>query len=492
MAPQLPPEIISMILEYALPPATIPSSALDVHFSRTRSQVDDKSLSTFVSAAGRNWLGFARNMLWHDVHVGSTRRAEKLIEALSLALPRTPESKGYLVPLVHRLEFDIRERPLQEVQLQGSTKAHLDGVLPVQIAQLATLLPRLDSLSINVSVPGGWLSQTSIVESFVRFVGRPEFRHLEITSTGLGFRNALSIFSESPKLETLKLRGLQPRWTFLTSTGGMVRASEFTNRPKPAIPYPFSSTLTKLVLWECRMDTQEFVDLCSSLSAVKTLVIHLLGTEFLGFTTTLPSTSSILVTSLAPLIGQLEHFHLVLPLSAANSPPPFPLDALSTHFSSSLKSLILGGPSLFSLPTFFNNLINLDTGFLPRSITFTQCTFSQRDARSPSHGLKAQDLVKALDENWTTSLEVLDVEGMTDENEGEAAGEKYWDSNEVEKLRDKVREVNESRKEEGKKELVLRYDEALEEREREAREWEERRRGRNRGGRGRARGGGRR
>ncbi|GAA5970618.1 hypothetical protein JCM3765_006118 [Sporobolomyces pararoseus] len=491
MTPQLPPEIISMILEHALPSSTTPASSLDVHFSRTREQIHDKSLASFISSAGKNWLGFGRNMLWHDVHVGSSRRADKLIDSLSLELPGNTLSKGYLVPLVQRLEIDVRERPLpRKDDRDGPTKrprfekAHQDGILPVQISQLATLLPHLESLSINVAVPGGWLSQLDMFEAITRFVERDNFKNLEIVSTGIGFRNCLSIFAESPKLETLKLRGIQPDWTLLE--GERESNLAIVNRPKPPLPFPFSSTLQKLVLWECRLDLQEFIDLFSSLPTLRHLILHRLesrepnlGRSSIAFPT--PT----LIPSLIPLVPQLETFHLVLPLSAADSTFPLPLDVLSSHFTASLKTLVLGGPCLFSLPTLFDNLI--DRGdhhhFRPLSITFTQCTFEEERGQN-SFGLRASDLIKALNENWASDLEVLNVEGMTDDGEAE---KKYWNSIELEKLRKKVKKVNSKRREEGKIELVLRYDEELEQREREEREWEERRRNRNRGARGRGR-----
>ncbi|GAA5981132.1 hypothetical protein JCM5350_007168 [Sporobolomyces pararoseus] len=496
MAPQLPPEIISMILEHALPSSTTPTSSLDVHFSRTREQIHDKSLASFIASGGRNWLGFGRNLLWHDVHVGSSRRAEKLIESLSLELPGDPLSKGYLVPLIQRLEIDIRERPLplpRKDDRDGPTKrprfekAHQDGILPVQIAQLATLVSHLESLSINVAVPGGWLSHLDMFEALHRFVERDKFRNLEIVSTGLGFRNCLSIFAESPKLETLKLRGIRPDWTLLE--GERESNLAILNRPNPPLPYSFSSTLSKLVLWECRLDLQEFVDLLSSLPSLRHLVLHRLesrepnlGRSAIAF----PSPT--LIPSLIPLVPQLETFHFVLPLSASTSIPPLPLDVLSSHFTAFLKTLVLGGPRLFSHPTLLDNLIERGShhDFRPLSTTFTQCTFEGERGRQFS-GLRATDLVKALEENWASELEVLDVEGMTDDGEAE---KKYWDSIELEKLKEKVEMVNSKKREEGKRGLVLRYDEELEQREREEREWEERRRNRNRGargGRGRAR-----
>jgi len=114
--------------------------------------------------------------------------------------------------------------------------------------------------------------------------------------------------------------------------------------------------------------------------------------------------------------------------------------------------------------------------------------------------LRASDLVRALEENWASELEVLDVEGMIDEpiaGEGQEDGEgeqkkKYWDSIELGKLKATIDKVNKARRKEGQQGMILKYDEELETREREEREWEERRRSRNRGGRGRTRGGGRR
>ncbi|GAA5981106.1 hypothetical protein JCM5350_007157 [Sporobolomyces pararoseus] len=178
----------------------------------------------------------------------------------------------------------------------------------------------------------------------------------------------------------------------------------------------------------------------------------------------------------------------ILPLSASTSTPPLPLDALSSHFTASLKTLVLGGPRLFSHPTLFDNLIERGDqhNFRPLSITFTQSTLEEERGRQ-SFGLRAADLIKALDENWASGLEVLDVEGMTDDDEEK---KKYWDSIELEKLREKVEMANLKRREDGKRKMVLRYDRDSDQREREEREWEERRRNRNRGargGRGRAR-----
>jgi len=497
--PHLPPEIINIILSFALPSSTTPSSPLDIHFARTREQSHDKSLTSLVSSAGRSWLPFARNLLWHDVHVGSTMRAEKLIKALQLALPGNPQSKGYLVPLVQRLEIDIRERPLPNnrptdggampAKRPKFEKAHQDGILPVQIAQLATLLPHLSTLCINISIPGGWLCESSIFDAFHRFTDRSELKHLEITSSGLGYRNALHTYLESPALESVKLRGLQPDWSLLADQ----RESNLTmlSQPIPQIPYPFTSTLQQLVLWECRLDPQEFIDLFSSLShpsqpSLKHLVLHRLETReaTLG-RSALPFPPATLISSLLPLISILESFHLVLPLTSSSI--PFPLDSLSSHFSSTLKTLVLGGPSLLSLPIFLQNLATNDT-FQPTHLTLTQCTYTPNSPNSPSHGLKATDLISALKENWTSTLELLDVEGMSDSLSDQSdsdQGEKYWDSLSIGKLRDRVEGMNRERKKEGKKEVGLKVDEELEEREREEREWEERRRARSRGGRGR-------
>jgi hypothetical protein len=203
------------------------------------------------------------------------------------------------------------------------------------------------------------LSQKDIIEVFQRVVERPVFQDLEITSSGLGFRNALSVFVDSPHLDTLKLRGIQPDWTQLEGEGDS--NLPILNRPLPPLPYPFTSTLSKLVLWECRLDTGEFTNLCTSLSsstALRQLILHRLESREpqLG-RSAIPFPSPALITSLTPLVPQLDSFHLVLPLSASASTPPLPLDVISTHFPTSLKTLVLEGPRLLSSSTLFENLI---------------------------------------------------------------------------------------------------------------------------------------
>lgn len=469
-----------MILDYAMPSATTDANRLDVYFTRTREQTHDRALATLAHSAGRNWLGLARTLLWHDVHVGSTRRADKLLEALKLELPRTPESKGYLAPLVQRLQLDIRERhlPLH----QDIDTVHFDGILPRQNVDLANALPHVESLAINISVAGGWLSQTDMFHAIDAIVRRPCFKHLEITTTELGFRNAFAIFGESPQLNTLKLRGLQPSGTLLL-TRHIFRDEDArllaARRTNLSVPCPFSSTLTQVVLWECRLLPQELSELCSSsLSSLKHLVIHRLDTiSFDGSSIAFPT--AVLVTTLTPLVQQLEHLHVVLSASPRLDSPsiPFALDVLSTQFSNRLKTLVIGGPGLFSIPTLFDHFDQLGDAFRPSVLTFTQCAFRD-NPRGASSGLKASQLVDALDHEWTREIELLDVEGMTDEGEER---EKSWTTNDVERLKDKVRDVNAERAHAfGRKPIELRWDEGLEEREREEREWEESRRNRNR------------
>ncbi|GAA6021247.1 hypothetical protein JCM11491_001523 [Sporobolomyces phaffii] len=496
MVARLPPEIIGMILEYALPP-------LDAYFTRTREHSLDRSLAAFAAAAGRDWLALARCLLWHAVHVGSIARADKLIRALELELPQTPDSKGYLVPLVHRLELDLRERPVLDVR--GPTKrprverAHLDGVLPVHVTQLATLLPHLESLSISVSVPGGWLAEAAMLEALRRIVERDVFRHLDLTSSGLGFENALAVFRDSPRLESLRLRGIVPSWTLLAGTTP-------PTQPRSPLPFPFARSLVQLVLWECRLDPQEFVELFTSLSlsassgqsqsegrsTLRHVVLHRLESrDPTGTRCTIPFPPATLVSSLAPLVPHLATFHLVLasPPSSSSSTAQvsteFPLDALARHFSETMRVVVLGGPSLLSVPILFETWAQ--GAFRPRSITFTQCAFSTT-TRGRNGGLSARDLVGVLGgrdgagraaAGWTRELELIDVEGMTDGEDGQG-----WDARSLDELRATVDGENERRRERphAGRELRLKYDEGVERREREEREWNERRTNRNRRG----------
>ncbi|BGP19541.1 hypothetical protein JCM10213_000141 [Rhodosporidiobolus nylandii] len=520
--PQLPPELLDLILREAFPPAEQSTNA----FHRVRDPAEERSLYRWSLSSGRSWLPFLRSLLFFSPHVGSRSRADRLSLALRLAFPGDEMSKGYLTSLVKRLSLDIRERELLKEQDRHGKYKGADGVSPLQVAELAKLLPKLEQLDIAAADKGAWAGDPSMLNAFRRF---KNVKELEVTGN-MGWQYILAVAVKLEKLVSFKVKAAQPDWNFAMETykEGAAFASSFS----PSTPYPFSQTLTTLVLWDCCLAPTEFTTLFASLApaahlpataqpvggvdalpppSLRRLTIHHLrqpseGNAFLAFS------PIALISHLSPLVPHLQTLHLVLferPILAhadlrgalaatgrlkeghITSLPDSgerPGNALAALLGPQAQSLTLGGPFCVAGPALYDALdaaaARPDGGRM-KSLKLQLCA----DVGRPGEGLKPDEFVSALDREWATQLERLDVELM---QYAQPADEEKpaWGEKQLEALKAKAAQVSSERAKQGALAgpLGVVCDEDAVKREREEREFYERRKKRSRtkssGGRG--------
>ncbi|GAA5914791.1 hypothetical protein JCM6882_007273 [Rhodosporidiobolus microsporus] len=516
--PELPPELLDMILREAFPPT---SSEATNQFHRIREAGEERALFSWSTTAGKSWLPFIRSLLFFAPHVSTKKRADKLLASLQLAFPEDPASKGYLSRLVSRLSLDIRERELPHDEDVQKKYNGADGVSPLQVVELAVLLPNLRSLVVSAADKGGWAGDPAMLNALKRF---KKVQHLEVTSSGLGWQNALAVFSQLDELESLKFRGSQPGWTFLSETtrSGATFKSSFN----PSVPFSFGKTLTSLVLSECTLTEAEFEALFTSLAPasllpanaqsvggadalpppiLRHLTVHHLRTRAFSPTTNeptqLPFPPHLLISHLSPLMPHLHTFHLTLferPILSHNDERNLlvatghlkeghltgladsghrPGNALAALLGPDLCDLTLGGALCVSAPALFDALDRAaagsasgEAGARVKRLTLVQCAEVER----AGDGLKPKEFVQALDREWASGLEVVDVRGMefalpTDENTP------AWGEEALAALKKKADEVSAGRRRLGQKGLEVLVDEESIETARKNREWEERR-----------------
>lgn len=526
--PELPPEILDIILAEAFPP---PSTTTVNEFHCVRDMAEERALADWAAEAGTVWLPFVRSLLFYAPHVGSCQRADKLLASLRLSLPGQPETKGYLARLISRLSLDIRERPLPPGIRRIRKHGLEDGVKPMQVVELANALPKLESLVIDLPNDPGWLGDEAIIGAIRRF---DKVRHLEVTSTGLGWQNALAVLVDFDRLESLKLRGLTTGWTVLTEL--VSSSAAFTSSFLPATPYAFTKSLTTLVLRDCALSELEFTELCESLAppappngadahpkpSLRHLTIHHLQsyasedplTGGLGDTSraVVPFPPQRLTVSLAPLIPSLESFHLVLfdrPPIATNDVRSFlvstgalknghttrnadpgyrPGNALVRLLGPGIDSVTLGGPWCLSAGTNGGLWDAFDAARgRARRLTLVQCA----DVERPGPGIKGvegvgfDEFVEALGREWASRLEWIDVRSMQADVRGDEDNP-AWSAERLEKLKDEVGRICEERVRTGAAPIRVVVDEELVARKRDEKEWNERSRAkRRRGKRGR-------
>ncbi|BGP03041.1 Proteophosphoglycan 5 [Rhodotorula toruloides ATCC 204091] len=521
--PELPPEILDLILAEAFPP---PSTLTLNEFHRVRDMAEERALVDWAAEAGTVWLPFVRSLLFYAPHVGSRQRANKFLSSLRLPLPGQPDSKDYLARLISRLSLDIRERQLPPGINRIRKHGLEDGVTSKQVVELAQALPNLDSLVVDLPNEPGWLGDEAIIGAVQRF---NKVRHLEMTSTGLGWQNALAVFVDFDRLESLKLRGLTTDWTILTEL--ISSTASFTSSVHPPTPYAFAKNLTTLVLRECALSEVEFTKLCESLAlpapdnsdapstpSLRHLTIHHLQsyaaedplTSGYGDTSRalIPFSPRALTTSLAPLISALHSFHLILfdrpPITTNDirtslvlsgalkdghttrnvDPGSRPGNALVRLLGPEVESVTLGGPWCLSGGTNGGlwDALDLAQGRI-RKLVLVQCA----DVERPGPGVRGiegvgiEDFVEALGREWASRLECVDVRRMQADVRGDEENP-AWDAEGLERLKEAVQRISDERVRTGAPPMRVLVDEELVERKRDERLWNERNRMKRRGG----------
>ncbi|GAA5853231.1 hypothetical protein JCM8547_000249 [Rhodosporidiobolus lusitaniae] len=473
--PVLPPELLDIILRDAFPP----SASTPNQLNRVRLAHEERDLASWASSAGKSWLPFVRSLLFTAPFVNTRTRADKFSRALRLALPGHPETKGYLAKLVHRLTIEPRERELPRNEDLVGQYSGADGVTPLQVAELASFLPELEALDLAAGDKPGWVGDPAFLRTLQKF---KNVKHLEVSSGGLGWSNPLVVCSKMEKLETLK-------------------------------------TLTTLVLWDCILSLPEFTSLFESLSpsshhpttaqplggpsslptpSLRRLTLHRLRSRSPSLPDTpptdIPFPPHLLISHLSPLMPTLTTLHLTLyerPILANNAQRTFlatsgqlrdghldlpetgerPGNALAALFGEEVKAVTLGGPFCVSSPGLYDALDrSAQGGGRIRILTLQDCGAVGR----PSDGLNAKGFVEALDREWATQLEKVDVRlmpfSMMHDEEAPCWGEK-----ELDKLKERAEQISKERERQGSlsKRMIVECDEEEAERRREEREYYE-------------------
>ncbi|GAA6030761.1 hypothetical protein JCM8097_008862 [Rhodosporidiobolus ruineniae] len=497
----LPVELLDAILKEAFPRSSETDGGNTFH--RIRDGGEEKALANWATSAGRSSYSFVRSLIFYAPYVGTRSRADRLSLALRLAFPDNPSSAGYLVPLVKRLSLDIRERELPRDQDPFGRHKKTNGITPLQISELAQLLPNLITLDVLVTDVPGWASDPKLIEALTRF---KRLRHLEFCAGGLGWKHVLATCLKLDDLETLKVQGCMPDWTFL---------SQFSAASVPftlavhntSAPYSFGKSLTTLVLWECALAENEFTSLFTSLAPgallpptsqpvggasafpppiLRHLTLHHLRT-LPDSVHPIPFPPTLLISHLSPLIPHLHSLHLVLfdrpaltnnqqrtalalsgqlqqgHLSGQPDDGHRPGNALAALLGPDFTALTLGGPLC---------------GGRVRRLTLRQCADIGR-VPGGGDGVSAQGCTAALDREWASRLEELDVSGMEDLKLG-AAEEAAWGEEALEALKGKVEALNQRRKRLGEAEMDLKVDEEVVQRANDERAFREKREARKR------------
>jgi hypothetical protein len=498
--PRLPPEILDIILEFALlakrekPASTGPA----VPFHRVRELGEERELHRLAMSGSIA----VRRVLFDTPHIATKNRADKLVDTL--------RKSPHLKRLVKRLSIEIRERELHLENDPHRTHAGSTGVTPLQIAELASLLPNLEELDVLAGDKGGW-ADSRILAALSRF---KYLRHLEVQ--GLGWKNTLAVCAEMNKLEALKVKGAQP---------GFVVVNIFAKDGAPSSLSPsFAQTFSTLVLWDCALSSDEFTSLFESFApaahlpptaqpvggsdalpppSLRRLTIHNLQ-ALENNVDPIPFNPALLISHLTPLVPHLISLHLVLferRIIANNANRSMlatmghlvnghiaslpdagirPGDAFARVLGEETKELTLGGSFCVSRHLYRS----LDKSSNPPSATpstsgdstrLTRLTLHQcADVGRPSDGLNPVDLLAALDRPWAQSLEVIDVRSMQSSHPTDD-DQPLWGEEELLSLTAKAAEINAQRERDGSvvRPITALVDEEVGRRAREEREYYE-------------------
>jgi len=278
---------------------------------------------------------------------------------------------------------------------------------------------------------------TEICDALKSFVGRKEFKHLEFDSHFLGIGKAIDLLLHAPFLETLKMKDLggSTNWTALRLNPNCL------------------SNLTSLTLSRCYMDIADFTQILQQVRsprlALRTLILHELRSHTLEKQEPQPfSYSARELRLIYLLLPYLTHFHLVL----APRSEPVHAEHFAPHFCGHLKKLVLGGDNFHFQSPFFKSILDRPA-FRPTSLTIFPL--------ASSWGINLIELGKILQDAWADDLVLLDLENAEEaiaslvSSTGAREGER-WLSGGMRYIEERVERVNRARREEGKRELILR------------------------------------
>lgn len=471
--PRLPVEIVSMIfaeLGLTLHPQQSPLAW------RTDKRIDARTERIYraLTLTGRYLHYAAQQILYHTVHVGTELRAKKLLVALEASFlhPATEDGQGgrvaawreegYLRKLIKAVRLDIEKRETGG-RVQGAV-----GFLPQTVEALAAACPELETLDISCGSKGGWLDGDMILA--LRKFDR--VKSMEIQSTG--YDNAASIFTHLDTLEDLKLKSLHPGWA---DEGALVipnmRFHALPRAPDP--PILFGAHLHTLVLVRCALDPATTLPALFQTSGLNPQTLkHLVISKAVGPPVN-PAPSFALApdaleATLAPFVPTLEMFHLDLfdvpPITQRTTRDQLqqaglyargrylapdtgyrPATTLAASLGPNLSQFMVGGPMNVDGARFFEQLSNSQAGGSLRELILSQC--GRDEGKAFVDGVTVDQLLAAVDMEWASGVQVIDVQGMEEEF--------GWDWEGVGRIEEKLRTISEGRFRSGGRAIVLRH-----------------------------------
>lgn len=350
--------------------------------------------------------------------------------------------------MVKSLFLDVRRRDID--------RESFSGITPIQVKALAQALPDLPALGILCGDGGGWLDADMItaMRAFNRISG------LAIESTG--FTNAARVFTELATVRELHLRKLTLGWleAVAAPTNAAIRGA-------PLQPNSFASQLVSLVLEDCVLDGPDFAFLFGAASALDPSNLKHLSLDMIRGPR--DATRHDLHYAIAPAVF-LQHVARFLPglvsLRLVLAPSPalpranilremesrglyrngrlLGLDPgtragtqLARHLGADLQQLTIGGPFCVD-EDFFHQLSTSPAR--PREVVLTQCAFDC--SLIPSEGgLSVGHVLQAIDMEWASHLELLDISNMEDEFDTDDGTVSAFDWDGVQRIQRKLDEI---------------------------------------------------
>ncbi|GAA5970614.1 hypothetical protein JCM3765_006117 [Sporobolomyces pararoseus] len=456
MIPLLPREVVKSIVLHTLNPLPPPRSSVEPVFLQPRTPQETRTLASLVLAFGKQHSQWINEMLWKEITLHSGKMTDRLMQTLQLA---DSTKNARLVKILH-LEF--KEYPLLDGDDRKITLSSR-GVSPFQIKKLASLLRLVETLCLRATPSGAWFFNLETCQALHRFVNQDAFRTLEADSKHLSYPGLFHLFSNSPRLENLRLRGIHAHWhrtSFRLPPSFPNAISIPPYSLVPSQPPPFVKNLRNLVLSECslaasHLSTFLFTILLEAPPNLSHLALYNLSVvreiRFSGVEDIQP-----ILDALRLLLPYLSRVTLTLDIPGLSSynldgvASNLPNDTLFYHCSTRLSHLTIPAASLFSTSKdqdYFLIYLNSHDSVAPSELA----VFCDRRwyLWIRPNGI-FRELSRIIDDHWLRKLEILKIVGF----------DKVDVLGGLEELQQRIEGINEQRKEDGKKSLKLRIESA--------------------------------
>ncbi|BGP16241.1 hypothetical protein JCM10213_007682 [Rhodosporidiobolus nylandii] len=436
----MPSEVLSMIWDKVCEASATfeaPPTAADAAF-----------IASLLPQGGKHLLPSLYSLLYFHISVVSHLQASRLLPTLAL-----PGRAAY----VSRLTLQISPRPLPRLTDLEGQYTSATGVLPIQVAQLATVLSSLTHLRLICTGDGGFAGSPAMIEAIQKF---RQVQHVEVQAGSTGTGGVIAALSALPHLRNVAISGGSAEYTFLPSQIPQGRR------------YVEAFTMPTLLSMRETLETLSLVDVAIQVSHLQELLDGLSGRQ--------PGTSGLFSLPSPP--PAIRHLSLVRLTSLDTKPdqlmpvPPsrvrnailalvqclrtlhlehgdfggeygtLPLtdfrtgDLAAGQILASMHRVALGGEFMVS-PHLFDYLDGSSAHNFARlrELQLTRCgaRLHNKAGRSVQQGLSALDVADGLSRPWSEELLVLDVVGMR--------GEPGWDAAGLRVLRAAVSRMNDAR-----------------------------------------------